>query len=234
MDVEVTADFVIARVAGAIGEPARARMLYCLLSGQARTSTELGIVADVSPSTASAHLTRLKDVRLVKMVAQGKHRYYTLQGASVATALEALLNVASATGTAFVARASPRLRAARTCYDHMAGRVAVALHDHFWQLAWFTTAPVSDTQYELTPVGAKALSALSIDVDTLHSVRRKFAYACLDWSERRPHIGGALGAAILKLALTRRWVVQDLDSRALRVTAAGSREMARRFGVQPQ
>jgi hypothetical protein len=111
----------------------------------------------------------------------------------------------------------------------MAGALAVSLHDRFQARGWLC---VIDNAYELTLDGAKALGALGIDVEATRTLRRRFAFACLDWSERRPHIGGALGAALLKVALKRKWVVRDLDSRALGVTGLGRREMLTRFGVQ--
>src|SRR5439155_7778862 len=130
MNVETT-DAAASSIAAAIGEPARARMLYCLADGRARTSTELAIVADVSPSTASVHLQRLRTRRLVKVYAQGKHRYYSLAGANVAAVLEALSVLAGKSGDAFVPNTPNRLRAARTCYDHIAGTLGVSLHDRF-------------------------------------------------------------------------------------------------------
>jgi DNA-binding transcriptional ArsR family regulator len=178
MNAEPTGDMGAASVAAAIGEPARARMLYCLLDGRARTSTELAIVGEVSPSTASVHLARLKEQRLVSVLSQGKHRYYSLGGTPVARALEALTVVAGGTSEQFVPRTPIHLLSARTCYDHMAGHMAVLLR------------------------------------------------------ERRPHIGGALGHAILKAALKRQWFVQDLDSRALTLTALGRRQMQAQFGLK--
>jgi DNA-binding transcriptional ArsR family regulator len=230
MDVE-SPDAGVARIAAAIGEPARARMLYCLLDGHARTSTELSVVGGVSPSTASVHLSRLKDEQLVMMVSQGKHRYYRLNGEHVADALEALSVIANPDRHAFVPPAPSRLRVARTCYDHMAGTIAVALHDRFTALRWLIASPAAVDAYELTAAGVKALTAVGVDLDTARARRRRFAFACLDWSERRPHLGGALGAAFLSVAIKRKWVVQDLDSRALAVTAAGDREFKSRFGV---
>jgi DNA-binding transcriptional ArsR family regulator len=223
MDVHSTA---AAGIAAAIGEPARARMLYCLVDGHARTSTELAIVAGVSPSTASVHLNRLKDERLVKVYEQGKHRYYSLEGPDVARALESLSVLAGGSRRKFVPNTPSRLRTARTCYDHMAGTVGVILHDRFHALGWLSPA------YDLTPKGTKELEALGIDVEAARSLRRRFAYGCLDWSERRPHVGGALGAAILSVALKRKWVMQDLDSRILSVTTLGQREMSARFGLR--
>jgi DNA-binding transcriptional ArsR family regulator len=229
MSVELP-DARLSRIAAAIAEPARTRMLSCLLDGQARTSTELAVVAEVSPSTASVHLARLKDQQLVKVLAQGKHRYYSLEGVRVAKALEALMVVAGSRER-FVPSTPSRLRAARTCYDHMAGGIAVSLHDRLKELRWLSFTPACGNAYDLTPVGAKALEAAGIDIGATRTLRRRFAYACVDWSERRPHVGGALGAALLKLALRRNWVVQDLDSRILTVTPVGRREMRARFGV---
>jgi DNA-binding transcriptional ArsR family regulator len=229
MNVE-SADATVSRIAAAIGEPARARMLYCLADGRARTSTELAVVADVSPSTASAHLHRLKTQRLVKVFAQGKHRYYSLEGANVAAALEAL-SVLAGSRDAFVPNTPNRLRAARTCYDHIAGTLGVALHDRFGALGWLSRDSGADHAYDLTADGAKAFAGLGIDIEATRTLRRRFAYACVDWSERRPHLGGAVGAALLNVALKRKWVLQDLDSRALTVTRAGRREMLARFGL---
>ena len=225
------ADVAVSRIAAAIGEPARARMLYCLADGRARTSTELGIIGEVSPSTASVHLNRLKAERLVTVFAQGKHRYYSLNGTSVADALEALSVVAGRSHGAFASRTPPRLRAARTCYDHMAGTLAVSLHDRFKALKWLTADVARGHEYDLTEAGRNACAALGIDVDATRALRRRFAFACVDWSERRPHLGGALGAALLKTALKHKWVVPDLDSRALSVTSSGRREMTMRFGL---
>jgi DNA-binding transcriptional ArsR family regulator len=270
MDVEYSAEKAVSRIAAAIGEPARARILYCLLDGHARTSTELALVAEVSPSTASVHLTHLRDRGLVRVLAQGKHRYYSLEGEHTAAALEALMVVA--VGPHFVRNTPQPLRAARTCYDHMAGTIAVALHDRFEQLGWLTTAPAAAASrphaaraieggkrastgatkvaspahggtpdsdratatlaYEVTPDGERAMAALGIDIGAIRTLRRRFAYGCVDWSERKPHIAGALGAALLTVALKRKWLTQDLDSRALRITRSGERELHRQFGVR--
>jgi len=228
MNVEDHADVAVSRIAAAIGEPARARMLFSLVDGHARTSTELAIVADVSPSTASVHLNRLRAEHLVKVHVQGKHHYYSLEGPNVASALEGLSVLAGRSREKFVPNTPSRLRAARTCYDHLAGTVGVSLHDRFKTLRWLS----GDIAYDLTPDGRKAFEALGIDLEATRALRRRFAYACLDWSERRPHVGGALAAAILKVALKRKWVTQDLDSRALGITNLGRREMLTRFGLR--
>jgi len=232
MNVEDYAERAASGIAAAIGEPARARMLYCLVDGRARTSTELAMVARVTPSTASVHLQRLKAQRLVKVFAQGKHRYYSLEGANVAVALESLSVLAGGSPDVFVPNTPNALRAARTCYDHIAGRIGVSLHDRFHALHWLSAVPKVDSAYELTAAGSKAFADLGVDLETTRALRRRFACACLDWSERRPHLGGALGAVLLKIALKKRWMTQELDSRALAITAFGRREMLNRFGLK--
>ncbi len=192
-------DSAVAPIAAAIGEPARARMLYCLVDGRARTSTE------------------------------GKHRYYSLARPEVAAALEALHVLTD--GSALFNPPTPhRLREARTCYDHIAGTLGVSLFDRFRGLDWLL-ADDDSADCDITAAGRLAFERLEIDVQGLLDVRRKFAFACLDWSERRPHLGGALAAAILRVFVQRRWVARELDSRALRVTLEGRRELQRRFSI---
>jgi len=224
-------DAAVAPIAAAIGEPARARMLYCLVDGRARTSTELAVVAEVTPSTASVHLQRLKAQRLVKVFAQGKHRYYSLDRADVAAALESLRALAGGTDHTFVPSTPNRLRNARTCYDHIAGTLGVSLYDRFIALRWLSVSTRADAACDVTRAGSAAFEQLGVDVDAARALRRRFAFACLDWSERRPHLGGGLAAAILRMALKKRWVTQDLDSRVLRVTSTGRREFLSRLGI---
>lgn len=226
-------DGAAARIAAAIGEPARARMLYTLMDDRARTSTELALIADVSPSTASAHLSRLKAQGLVEVRAQGKHRYYRLAGSAVAAALEKLSVLAGDSRGPFKPTAPIRLRAARTCYDHLAGSLGVALHDRFIALGWLTSAtPEGPDVYDLTPAGVAAFEALGIDIESVRALRRRFAFGCLDWSERRAHLGGGLGAALLRIAFDKKWVVRERDSRALRVTDLGCHQMLVRLGIE--
>ena len=225
------ADTQLAQLAGAIAEPARARILCCLMDGHARTSTELAVVAEVSPSTTSVHLAKLKQQNLVKLMAQGKHRYYQLAGPEVASALEALLQLAGVPRSNFVPNTPTRLRKARTCYDHMAGEIAVALHDSMMQKAWLLAGSGGDTAYELSDAGVKNLELLGIDITSARKSRRRFACACMDWSERKPHIGGAVGAALLTVLLSRSWVERDLDSRALSVTKKGKAAFQKFFDI---
>ena len=231
MNVEAHDDVAIAGIAFAIGEPSRARILYSLLDGHARTSTELAAVAQVSPSTASVHLSRLQADRLIKVLVQGRHRYYSLQGAEVAAALEALSVLAGSHGK-FEPGTPNYLRAARTCYDHIAGALGVRLCERLNQLGWLSVSSAAADAYDLTGKGAEAFRGLGIDVVALRMLRRRFAFACLDWSEGRSHLGGAVGAALLTVALKRKWVLQEPGSRALSVTRLGRRELLARFGLQ--
>src|SRR5271163_102240 len=161
MNVKPHADAAASKIAAAIGEPARARILYSLMDGHARTSTELSVVADVSPSTASVHLSRLKAAHLVKVLVQGKHRFYSLDGSNVANALEGLSVLAGGSRGKFVPNTPSRLRAARTCYDHMAGTLAVALHDRFQVLGWLSAGAMgAGNALDLASAGNKGFAAL--------------------------------------------------------------------------
>lgn len=226
MDVEL-ADLSLAAVAGAIADPARAQMLCALLDGHARTATELAALAGVGASTASGHFLRLREQGLVEMLAQGRHRYYRLANAQVARALEALLSITDHSLPAFKASTPSALRHARTCYDHCAGAVSVQLHDALLRSAWIRP---QGKDYQLTDTGCELLIKLGVDVQAISAQRRRLAYPCMDWSERAPHIGGALGAALLALMLQRGWVNRHLDSRALTVTAKGKSHLAKVFG----
>ena len=228
----VHADAQLAGLTGAMAEPARARMLCGLLDGRARTATELAVLAEVAPSTASAHLARLLQAGLLQAVAQGRHRYFRLADAQVAATLEGLLVLASSAAVplpAFRPRTPEGLRAARTCYDHIAGAAGVQLHDRLHAHGWLSG--LASGSYALTTAGAAAMADLGLDVQAARRARRRFACPCLDWSERRPHLGGALGAAWLQLALRRGWVRQALDGRALSVMPKAARELPQLFGA---
>lgn len=229
----MTSDFADTRLAGvasAIAEPARTRMLCCLMDGHARTSTELAVVGQVTPSTASVHLAKLKEQNLVHVVAQGKHRYYSLASEEVAAALEALMRVAGLPQSPFIPTTPERLRRARSCYDHMAGTVAVRMHDFMVSSRWLDAD--GDTGYLLSAAGEVGFVNLGLDPDKVRKSRRRFACSCLDWSERRPHLGGALGAELMVMLLREGWIERDLDSRALSVTHAGKRRFRSVFEIE--
>ncbi len=220
-----------ARVGRLLSSPARAAMLDVLIEGRAATAGELARAAGVAPSTASGHLADLVDGGLVRVRAQGRHRYYELADASVASALEALGRLATTTPVVRSLRESTRARAlanARTCYDHLAGRVGVGLLDAMVANAWLT--PAGDG-YAVEDAGARELEALGVDVTAAAGRRRRFAVACLDWTERRPHLGGALGAAVAARLIEREWLVRHPSGRGLRVTTSGAHGFAA-IGVQ--
>jgi DNA-binding transcriptional ArsR family regulator len=211
-------DTDLAAVGALIGDPSRARMLDGLMGGRALTASELAEAAGVSRSTASEHLARLHDGGLVAVVAQGRHRYYRIAGPEVGEALEALSHVAPPRPVTSL-RQSGHARAlgfARTCYDHLAGRCGVELHDALRGHGWLTEA------YDVTPAGADAFTTWGVDVAAARAGRRTFARPCLDWTERRPHLAGSLGASVTTALVDRGWFVRRAtDSRALRITDAG-------------
>jgi DNA-binding transcriptional ArsR family regulator len=219
--------FKLSKVASAIAEPARGRMLCHLMDGTARTATELATVAGIAASTASAHLARLVSAGLLEVVAQSRHRYYRLTGEEVARSLETLLVVAEPTGR--ITSSTPEsLRLARTCYDHAAGELGVQWHDRLLERGWLEKDAEKD-EYGLSATGKEALAGYGIDISSQR--RRKFAYPCIDWSERRPHLAGALGAALLKLGMDRQWIRRSLEDRALIVTPKGRHELEDAFGI---
>jgi DNA-binding transcriptional ArsR family regulator len=232
MDVMDSIDSAASRIASAIGEPARARILYCLMDDRARTSTELAAVANVGTSTASAHLDRLLKARLLKAVAQGRNRYHSLAGPEVGRILEGLTAIAGTMSPRFIPRTPASLRVARSCYDHIAGSLGVALHDQLLRLGWISRSG-KEGMYAISAKGREKLGVIGIDAGELEGQRRRLACGCLDWSERRYHIGGSLGAAILAQALKRRWVVRELDGRGLAPTTLGRQEFRRHFGLGP-
>ncbi|MBT9456685.1 MAG: helix-turn-helix transcriptional regulator [Burkholderiaceae bacterium] len=224
----MNADLQLSLVAGAIADPARARMLCCLMDGHARTATELATVGEVGASTASSHLARLRQQHLVEVLAQGKHRYFKLASPEVARALEALLVLAGVSAPRFKPSTPQPLRLARRCYDHLAGRLGVLLHEHAHAQAWLSPDDGSAEAgaYALSEAGEQALQALGVDVMAARTKRRRFACACLDWSERKPHLGGALGAAWLQRLCEQDWLQPELDSRGLRLTRKGQTRLA--------
>ena len=215
----------LAAVAAAIADTTRARILSLLMDGRAYTATELSAAADIAPSTASSHLARLCEQRLIDCLPQGRYRYFRLSGPRVAHALETLMGLAAEGTESIPSRTPPELRFARTCYDHMAGTVAVALHDRLIASGWLEA-----TAYTLTTEGQAALGNIGIALSPA-STRRRFACPCLDWSARKPHLGGQLGAAFLQAFLQKNWVERMPDSRALSLTDNGHQGMTRHFKV---
>jgi DNA-binding transcriptional ArsR family regulator len=234
----MTVELELGRAARLIGEPARAAMLEALMSGEAMAAGELARVAGVAPATASGHLARLREGGLVEVVSAGRHRYYRLASPQVGHALEALSLVGPPIAPQPVrslraARTAQAHRLARTCYDHLAGQLAVTLHD---TLVGRDALVAADSGYLLTEDGERLLAAPGIDVPGARAARRQFARPCLDYTQRRPHLAGALGAAICDRLLYLGWLTRrpagDIPvPRALRLTDAGRRGLADVFGI---
>ncbi len=220
---------VIASVAALLGDPARANMLSALMDGRALTVSELAEAAGVTIQTASGHLSKLGAANLLTAEKQGRHRYFRLSGPDVAQVLEALMGLAQRTGAVRV-RTGPKdaaLRNARICYDHLAGEQGVALLNGIRRQGLVE----GETDLILTDQGRNFFTGFGVDVTRLEKGRRPICRACLDWSERRNHLGGALGAAILATIIDRRWGRRD-QGRALVFSPDGLREFQKAFGTQ--
>jgi DNA-binding transcriptional ArsR family regulator len=206
-----------------LADPGRAAILVALLEGNSLPAGELARAASVSAQSASAHLAKLSRGGLITMQQEGRCRYYKLAGPRVANALEALGAIATARPAAeyIVSRADQSLLLARSCYDHLAGRIGVALTDAMQKQRVIITEGERD--YRVTSKGADWLSRLGVQMESLHRSKRHLARRCLDWTERRPHIGGALGAALMERFLADGWLARTRGSRALRVTLKGRR-----------
>ena len=216
-------DVDLAVVAALIGDPSRAAMLDALMTGRALAAGELARVAGIGGPAASEHLGRLTRGGLVEVVAQGRHRYYRLAGPDVGAALEALSHIAPAKPVTGLRQSgnARSLAFARTCYDHLAGTCGVALHDAAVTRGWLVAGADG---YDLTGPGAESLRDLGVDVDAARVSRRALARPCLDWTERRPHLAGALGARLCDRFLEAGWLVRrSRETRALRITDAGRR-----------
>ena len=215
-----------ARIAAMIGDPTRARMLGVLMGGQYVAAGELAAAAGVSAQTASGHLAKLLDSELVLLRTQGRHRYFRLANAEIAHALEALSLVAEANASQgkWSQGAYKPLKFARTCYSHLAGELGVALFEGLLRRG--TIVPC-DGHCMLTEAGRAELCALGVTLPaTPASATRRYAYPCVDWSERRDHLAGTLAAALLEHGIERRWLRRVGDTRALTLTPAGAGALA--------
>lgn len=219
----------IAQIASLVGDPARANMLAALINGGALTASELAYVSGVSPQTASGHLAKLDDAGLILAQKQGRRCYFRLASPLIAHMLEGLM-VAAQDGPARQCnewRGGEALRNARTCYDHMAGRIAVRISDCLVQ---HSHVVLDADGGMVTEAGLAFLEGAGIDL-SFGSKRRVFCRPCLDWSERRPHLAGVVGAALLNHALVHDWVRRTRDTRALSITAAGQRGFFETYGI---
>jgi len=220
----------IVRIAALIGDHARAEVLTALMTDKALTATELADVAGVTKQTISTHLAKLLDAGLITVEAQGRHRYFKLANVDVAHLLETLMGVAFRTGAVRL-RASPRepaLRKARVCYDHLAGELGVLIYDGLIQKRALAE---NGSGLQLTDIGHRIFQQLDIDSSQIALQRRTFCRSCLDWSERRHHLAGALGAALLTRIFELGWAKKDKDSRVIIFTKEGEKMLRKNFGT---
>ncbi|SDR92439.1 winged helix-turn-helix domain-containing protein [Actinopolymorpha singaporensis] len=223
------AEVDLARIAGLLADRSRAAMLLAMFDGRAWTAGELARAAEIAPSTASEHLARLLTGGLTTVVTQGRHRYFRLAGTEIAEAIEPLLQIAPPTPVTSLRAASRgrALAAGRTCYDHLAGRAGVALADALRARGIVTDDPA------LTPVGRDALTEFGVDVADLARGRRPLVRDCLDWTERRSHLAGAVGAALTERLFALEWLTRVGSGRGVRVTEAGKDGLRTTFGMAP-
>ena len=220
----------MAELGALLGDPARASILTALIDGRALTATELAEVAGVAPQTASGHLAKLTAANLLDLRKQGRHRYYRLASPLVASMLESVMSVAA---MQLPPRRTPSsqldegMRTARTCYDHIAGRLGVAIADTLVTRGYVLLA---DDGGEVTPAGADFLAAFGAALSR-KGLRRVFCRPCLDWSERRWHLAGAVGAALCNRCIDLHWIERAQGTRALTITPKGRRGFADNFGV---
>lgn len=221
---------VVARVAGLLADPARAQIMLTLIDGSTRPAGELAFAANISAQSASAHLAKLVEGGLLALQPQGRHRYFRIAGPEVASAVESLSSLSMALpprpprGPAIPKSAPVQFLHARTCYDHLAGEVAVQICAAMLEARWLRSA---GQDLGLTRLGDERLAALGVDLSAARSSRRVFARACVDLTRRRPHIGGALGAALLDMYLARGWILRMRGSRAVSITPKGSQALAK-------
>lgn len=217
----------IARLARAIGDSTRIRMLNALMQGRALTAKELAYGAAIAPATATAHLSKLEGEGLVTATTQGRHKYFRLASAEVAHLIESLTALAPQARDAPPMEEQP-IRIARFCYDHLAGRLGTRLTDVLTARGVLADA---GKLFTVTRKGETWFREFGIDLPRLRRSRRKFAYPCLDWSERRDHLGGALGAALAQRLLALGWIEKTRRSRVIAITKSGRRALAKEFGV---
>lgn len=229
MDVE--GKFV--SIAALICEPARAKMLWNLLDGRAYTASELSVVADISPTSASNHLGKLLEAEMVKVEIQGRHRYYSISNPEVAYTIEGLANLAKDDSAIGVKKEPERngVKYCRTCYDHLAGFVGVSIVEALESKGYLIK---SETMYLVSEKGWKWFLLFDISKDHFKNKRRPVTRQCLDWSERRPHLAGQLGAAFLNKMFERKWFKRVQFSRELILTAKGRQELYDLLGMKIQ
>ncbi|MGC1514766.1 MAG: helix-turn-helix domain-containing protein, partial [Maribacter sp.] len=208
-----------------------AKIVWSLLDGRAYTASELALVADVSPSSVSNHLSKLLQGEILKVDAQGRHRYYSFANPDVAYAVESLANLAGKKTSSKIETTTPvsEVKYCRTCYDHLAGKVGVLITE---RLLSHERIALQDTSFEVTAAGRTLFQEFGLDIGEIKKQRRHFAKPCLDWSERKYHLAGSLGAALFKQMLGLDWMRRTKNSRAILITATGREGLLQTFDVK--
>jgi len=219
----------IAAVGALVSDPARARILWALADGRGLPAGELARQAGVTPQTASSHLKLLAERGFIFVIPQGRHRYYRLANSRVARLLETMASFAPELPPPTSSRCIPELRQARSCYHHMAGHLAVVVTRAFVDHAWLVE---DDLTYHLTSKGESGFTSLGIDLPRLQRSGEILARPCLDWSERRNHLAGALGRGVFDCFVEQQWVRRVASSRALQLTDLGRHELRQNLGLE--
>ncbi|MGB9366492.1 MAG: winged helix-turn-helix domain-containing protein [Xanthobacteraceae bacterium] len=218
----------MAAIAALVGDPARANILVALLDGRALTASELAYAAHVTPQTASGHLGKLAKAQLIASAQQGRHRYFKLAGRHVAAMLESISEVAAVAPPRLKPiRIDDTMRQARMCYDHVAGQLGVVLAD---ALNEHGHVEFADDGGVVTPSGEAFFANFGVDLSKARRTRRAFCRTCIDWSERRAHLSGAVGAALADRLMGLRWIARKRDTRALTITPIGWGKIEQTFG----
>jgi DNA-binding transcriptional ArsR family regulator len=216
-------------VAALIGDKTRSVMLWCLLDGRAYTATELAICANISAQSASNHLSKLIHANIVVVEKQGRHRYYRCAGPHVAQAIESLASLVDVNQNKRIASVpADEITHARTCYDHLAGKLGVAVTQAMLNKKIIQP---HENKYEVTGAGEKWFASFNIDISELRNAKRSFAHACLDWSERKHHLAGALGSALLAMMLEKDWIRKKRNTRALLITPKGQLALKEKLAI---
>jgi DNA-binding transcriptional ArsR family regulator len=221
---------IIAEVAALVGDPARATMVSALLDGRALTASELAVAARITPQTASTHLAKLTRAGVLSVVRRGRHRHFQLGSPTVVEMIEGIVAVALEGRPRYrpLSGEARALGAARICYDHLAGRLSVDLTDAFVGRGWIV---LDDGAAEITTAGARFFTEFGIELPSPRSRRRRSSRLCLDWTERRPHIAGAIGAALTARYFELGWMERMTRSHAVVVTPLGRRRLRATFGI---
>jgi DNA-binding transcriptional ArsR family regulator len=218
----------LSRLARTIGDPTRIQMLALLMEGRALTAKELAYGTDIKPATATSHLKQLVEDRLLGMTSQGRHKYFRLASPEVARLIESLMVFAPKRKRVGPATGNDAICTARFCYDHLAGKLGTRLTE---TLVTRGLLNADDGLFALSPSGETWFKQFGIDTDELQKSRRQFAYPCLDWSERRDHLAGALGATLAKRMIELGWLTRSKHSRVVAITAEGRSALTAQFGI---